>query len=637
MFKSKKNEKDKKGLFEDIKIIARSLKFYRKVDKVMLPVTVILSVLDAVQPFVVIFLSGILLDALYEKKDIRAMITYAVIGVSARLILDLAGCYFGKIYWTKNRNLHNYQGILLSDRMMNMNYEYIEDEKIQNMVRKQMEYSQAFGGAYYTLFMRLQNVIRTFVTICISVFAVVPLFFRTGHAVASWERFVNSFLFSLIIIIFIGAGIILSINATKKMQKTGIKLQEKQMNLNRNFFYYFDKFLYGYETGKDIRIFNMKNLIDTENEKLMENQKKYTDKMVKLTWNFELINQPISTLTGGIVYLFVGLRSIIGAISIGNVVSYAGCIIQFIKSFANFLTNLSALKYNNVYMEEMNYLLSLGQEDKDKNIHKEKISMESREEFDIEFRHVYFRYPGTSNDVIRDLNMTIKMKGRMAIVGRNGSGKTTFIKLLCRLYEPTQGQILLNGKDIRDYDYDEYIKLFSVVFQDSRIFSFPIGNNVAASEEVDYERAVESLKKADLGKFLEKMPQGINTYVYKDFDRDGVEISGGEAQRMEIARAIYQDRQFVIMDEPTASLDPIAEYEVYAGFNEMIGDKTAIYISHRLSSCRFCSDIIVFEDGNIIQRGTHEELVNKDGLYSKMWNAQAQYYSDAQDEVALEN
>lgn len=637
MLKSKKDDKDKKGVLEDIKIIARSLKFYRKVDKVMLPVTVSSAVLNAVQPFIVIFLSGILLDALYEGKDIYTMIIYAVIGVSARLILDLVGCYLGKIYWTKKRNLHNYQGILLSDRMMNMNYEYIEDENIQNMVRKQMEYSQAFGGAYYTLFDRLQIVITTFVSICISVFAVVPLFFRTGQAATAGERFINSPLFSVIIIIIIGAGIVLSINATKKMQKTGIKLQEKQMNLNRNFFYYFDKFLYGYETGKDIRLFNMKNLIDTENEKLIKNQKKYTDKMVKLTWNFELINQPISTLTGGIVYLFVGLRSIIGAISIGNVVSYAGCIIQFIKSFSDFLTNLSALKYNNVYMEEMNYLLNLGLEDEDKNVQKKKISMDSKEKFNIEFKHVYFRYPGTNNDVIKDLNMSLDMNGRMAIVGRNGSGKTTFIKLLCRLYEPTQGQILLNGKDIRNYDYDEYIKLFSVVFQDSRVFSFPIGNNVAASEAVDDKRVVESLKKADMGKFLEKMPNGINTYVYKDFDRDGVEISGGEAQRMEIARAIYQDRQFVIMDEPTAALDPIAEYEVYVGFNEMIGDKTAIYISHRLSSCRFCSDIIVFDDGNIIQRGSHEKLVNKDGLYSKMWNAQAQYYSDAESEAALEN
>lgn len=224
----------------------------------------------------------------------------------------------------------------------------------------------------------------------------------------------------------------------------------------------------------------------------------------------------------------------------------------------------------------------------------------------------------------------------MAVVGRNGSGKTTFIKLLCRLYEPTEGEILLNGIDINKYAYEEYLKLFSVVFQDSKIYSFSVGNNVAASEEVDEERVKDALNRAGLSKLLNKMPKGIDTYVHMDFDEEGVEISGGEAQRMEIARAIYQDRPFVIMDEPTAALDPIAEHEVYAGFNKMIGNKTAIYISHRLSSCRFCSDIVVFQDGNIVQRGSHELLVKEKGLYAKMWNAQAQYYADTKNAVVFQ-
>lgn len=626
--------KGKNGFIKDFKIIIKALKLYGRIDKTLVPALLTQSILTALQPYILILLSGLLLDSLYEGKDIKTMITYALIGISIKLVLELLDCYFGKVVWTKLRNLHYYQGALLSDKMMNIDYEYIEDEETQNLVRKQMEYSQAFGGVYYTLFNALRIVVKDAFAIIISVFIVIPLFLKIGESSTGLEKLINSHFFSAGLVILIGIGMCVSIRATKRTQDTGVKLQENMMNMNRNFFYYFDNFLDGYEKGKDVRIFHMKNIISKENDKLLNNVKDYGQNMEKLKWHFELINQPISTLTGGLVYLFVGLRSIVGAITIGNVVSYAGCIMQFINAFAEFLTNLSAMRFNNLYMEEMIYLLNLNYAEHNGTV---KVDTNPEKKFAFEFRHVFFKYPGTKDYVIKDLNMTFDIDGRMAVVGRNGSGKSTFIKLLCKLYRPTKGEILLNGVNINDYDYDEYLKQFSVVFQDSKIYSFSVGENIAAGEDVDEERVKDSLKRAGLAKLLDKMPQGIETYVYKNFDRDGVEISGGEAQRMEIARAIYQDRPFVIMDEPTAALDPIAEYQVYSGFNDMIGTKTAIYISHRLSSCRFCNDIAVFEDGNVVQRGSHEELVKADGLYSKMWNAQAQYYADNQNEVALDS
>lgn len=620
-----KSKKEKNGFIKDFKIIMKALKKFNKIDRVMVPSLLAQSILTALQPFVLILLSGLLLDSLYQGKEFKVIIMYALIGIGMKLVLELLDCHFGKIVWTKLRNLHYYQGSLLSDKMMNIDYEYIEDEETQNLVRKQMEYSQAFGGVYRALFESLRIVVKDAFAIAISVFVVIPLFLKTAQGSTPIEKFINSHFFSLCLVVLIGIGMYISIRATKRTQDTGVKLQENMMNMNRNFFYYFDNFLDGYEKGKDVRIFNMKNIISKENERLLNNANGYGSDMGKLKWHFELINQPISTLTGGMVYLFVGLRSIAGAITIGNVVSYAGCIIQFISSFAEFLTNLSAMRFNNLYMEEMLYLLNL---DSAKNNGTVKIEECNKNKFVFEFKHVYFKYPGTKDYVIKDLNTTFDIDGRLAVVGRNGSGKSTFIKLLCKLYKPTKGEILLNGVNINDYDYDEYLKQFSVIFQDSKIYSFSVGNNIAAAEEVDEERVKKSLIRAGLKKLLDKMPEGINTYVYKNFDRDGVEISGGEAQRMEIARAIYQDRPFIIMDEPTAALDPIAEYEVYSGFNEMIGNKTAIYISHRLSSCRFCNDIAVFNDGNVIQRGSHLDLLKEDGLYSKMWNAQAQYYAD---------
>lgn len=214
----------------------------------------------------------------------------------------------------------------------------------------------------------------------------------------------------------------------------------------------------------------------------------------------------------------------------------------------------------------------------------------------------------------------------MAIVGRNGSGKTTFIKLLCRLYDVTEGCIKLNGIDIRKYDYQEYCALFAVVFQDFCIFAFPLGENIASGNAVEEDRATDALIRAGLGDRLRALDQGLGTYVGREFCDGGISFSGGEKQKMAIARAIYKDAPFVIMDEPTAALDPLAECDVYAGFDKMVGKKTALYISHRLASCRFCEDILVFDKGQVVQRGNHEELAGQEGIYRELWNAQAQYY-----------
>jgi len=250
-------------------------------------------------------------------------------------------------------------------------------------------------------------------------------------------------------------------------------------------------------------------------------------------------------------------------------------------------------------------------------------------EYDVEFRDVSFKYPGSDLWALRHVNMKFKVGKRLAMVGENGSGKTTFIKLLCRLYDPQEGQILLNGIDIRKYNYLDYMDVFSIVFQDFQLLSQPLGNNVAGASEYDAERVTKALIDAGFGDRLAEMPDGLETMLYKDFGENGVEVSGGEAQKIAIARALYKDAPFIILDEPTAALDPIAEAEIYAKFNDISGDKTAIYISHRLSSCKFCDEIAVFHEGTVIQQGTHAELVaDETGKYYELWNAQAQYYTE---------
>lgn len=250
---------------------------------------------------------------------------------------------------------------------------------------------------------------------------------------------------------------------------------------------------------------------------------------------------------------------------------------------------------------------------------------------EISFDHVCYSYDG-EKDALHDLTLTIGAGEKVALVGPNGAGKTTFIKLLCRLYRPISGRITLNGVDIRKYDEDEYRDLFGVVFQDFRLFAFPVWENLAAGYARDDERMWAALAQAGAAEAVRAMPQGLDTLLYKDLG-DGVMVSGGEAQKLALARALYKDAPLVILDEPPAALDPISEAEVYEGFDRMVEGRTAVYISHRMSSCRFCGRIVVFDGGRIVEAGSHEGLLAAGGLYARMWEAQAAYYVDGEKDV----
>ena len=239
-----------------------------------------------------------------------------------------------------------------------------------------------------------------------------------------------------------------------------------------------------------------------------------------------------------------------------------------------------------------------------------------------------FRYPGTADDILKNVSLDFKIGQKMALVGRNGAGKTTLIKLLLRLYEPTEGEICLNGINIEKYDYEEYLQIFSVVFQDFKLFAFPLDENIAAGGQVDKRRLKQVLTKIGLNEFVEGLPKKECTLLYQE-NGEGVTPSGGEAQKVAIARALYKDAPFVILDEPTAALDPIAEAGIYENFDSLVGEKTAVYISHRMSSCKFCDRIVVLDHGEIAEEGTHDSLMERNGIYAKLYQKQAEYYVTA--------
>ena len=341
---------------------------------------------------------------------------------------------------------------------------------------------------------------------------------------------------------------------------------------------------------------------------------------------FRSASSAVPALLMGLVYLFVCLKACGGAFGLDAVTQYLGAAANLFQGVVTLVNMLAEMEINGVYMKNIFDYLDLPN-----NMYQGSLTTEKRSDrqYTVEFRDVSFRYPGSAQYALRHLNMKFKVGGRLAVVGMNGSGKTTFIKLLCRLYDPTEGVILLNGIDIRKYRYDEYMDIFSVVFQDFRLLALPLGQNVAACTGYDAARVTDCLQKAGFRDRLAAMPQGLDTALYQELDENGVTVSGGEAQKIAIARALYKDAPFIILDEPTAALDPVAEAEIYAKFNEIAGDKTAIYISHRLSSCKFCDEIAVFDHGEVIQQGTHERLLaDTAGKYYALWNAQAQYYTE---------
>lgn len=333
----------------------------------------------------------------------------------------------------------------------------------------------------------------------------------------------------------------------------------------------------------------------------------------------------VSRTFTGLIYLFVCLKAWGGAFGIGMVTQYVSAVTALSDGLATLFNTLGEIYSNGPFLRKSFEFLDLSNE-----MYQGSLTVEKRSDrrYEIEFRNVSFRYPSAKEWALENVSFKFYVGERLAVVGENGSGKTTMIKLLCRLYDPTEGEILLNGIDIRKYSWQEYMNLFSVVFQDFQLVSFPLGQNVAGRMEYDRERASACLENAGFHDRLMKMPKGLDTCLYRDFDPEGVEVSGGEAQKIAIARALYKDAPFIVLDEPTAALDPVAEAEIYADFDRLIEDKTAVYISHRLSSCRFCDRIAVFDHGRLLQSGSHEELVkDEDGKYYSLWAAQAQYYT----------
>ncbi|MBQ9414140.1 MAG: ABC transporter ATP-binding protein [Clostridia bacterium] len=380
--------------------------------------------------------------------------------------------------------------------------------------------------------------------------------------------------------------------------------------------------LYDFAYGKDIRIFRLsrwllRRFIDSRKERLG-----YTRSIQNHRFFLGIWHLPNNLLRDGAVYAYLIWQVCTGALTIGEFTMYLTAISAFSGWMISLINNVLFIVRESWYISELREFTEPEEAENTDTLPLPKAP------YTIEFSHVRFRYPGAERDVYTDLSLTIPAGEKLAIVGKNGAGKTTFIKLLCRLYEPDEGQILLNGVDIRRFDRDEYAMLFSPVFQDVKVTAFSLAENVAATDAdtLDRERVETVLRQADLFEKAASLPKGIDTPMLRMMEDDGVELSGGEKQKLSFARALYKDAPIMLLDEPTAALDAIAEANTYRAFDRLIGQKTAVYISHRLASTHFCDRIAFFEDGQLTECGTHDELMAQNGAYRRMFDVQAAYY-----------
>ena len=503
-------------------------------------------------------------------------------------------------------------------KAFSLEYEELEKKDTIDSFRRVRQSENSNGGIYY----QLQDIYSFFIYAAQAVFAVGFVGVLLTKSVFGREKLI-AFAVSTILLIAVFVGVlIICRQVSKYLGEMYLDVQEKNYRINTLAAYWGDVLTLE-SNAQDIRMYNLADYIIKRNKEILKTRANI-ERMVMLNAKFRGMLAFLLQLLAGVTYSYIAMRAIAGSVSIGNVLMYAGAIITLMDSIRNMSDKKISIEYGNEYLKyyeefikrpNMHYDGTLPTEKRDDN------------QYELEFKNVSFAYPETDDFIIKNLNLKLTVGQRFALVGRNGAGKTTLVKLLLRMYEPASGQITLNGIDIAKYDYDEYMRIFSVVFQDFRLFNFPLDENIAGSENVDDERIKDVICKVGLSGRVSKMHNGIHTSIDHEA-ADGESLSGGEAQKAAIARAIYKDAPFVILDEPTAALDPVAEAQMYEKFNELVGDKTSIYISHRMSSCKFCDKIVVLDGGNIAESGTHEELMALGGEYFKLFNAQAQYYTE---------
>lgn len=508
-----------------------------------------------------------------------------------------------------NENMLNkYWKKLMGDKMMQMRFYHLENPDVLDQISKAQDGLLGYGnnlGGFQALINNIISILSNFLSVIGIIYIIAQI--------NIWLIF--------ILIAIVG----LRLWNQSQIKKLNIQQWEERKRMNRENEYY-SSLLTDFKYGKDIRLYACKDLLITKNKEYIEDtyqyQIKINQKFKKLTIIDNLFNMVNQLLTYGYVaYYFIQ-----SYISIAQYSLYVTSINTFISSSYSIFNSFLNIRQNTKMMSEFKKFMEI-----DATYQEGNVKINPNDPIVLEFKDVSFAYPNTTEYVLRHINYRMEGQKKISIVGENGAGKSTFIKLLMRLYDPTEGEILLNGINIKEIPIQDYYALFSVVFQDYQLIGFNLGEQITSSDTFDEEKVLQILSEVQFNHKMENLQKGLATSMLKYFDDQGIELSGGESQKIAIARALFKDGKILILDEPTSALDPLAEYEIYSQFHKMTQGKLTFYISHRLSSCRFCDEIMVLEHGEIVQLGHHDKLIlDEKGKYFEMFKAQAKYYQDDQ-------
>ena len=506
----------------------------------------------------------------------------------------------------------------ITAKALELEFEKFEKTETMDAIRRTNVSSMGSGNVGDQLIV-IHTLITSLLSVLYALFFLLRLFLLSD---SSRNNFFTSSFSMLALLLLCGVQLALSSRINRRSTQKKIELNQGNDHSNSVANYLVNVMLEE-RRADDIRIGHLDHFLDVQFGKAMEHFLPMYLDFARFSAITDGKNALLSLLSNFAAYLVIGARALYGVLPIGDVLLYAGSVTRAMSDLHTFLATGSEFDYINSYLSTYEDFIAQPSMAYDGTL-----PIEKRDDgqYEFAFHDVSFSYPGTNIPVLEHVTLSFAVGEKTALVGRNGAGKTTLIKLLCRLYEPTSGYITLNGIDIRKYSYKEYTQAFSVVFQDFHLFSLPLDENIAAGTEIDEAALQSSLAKVGLTDRVQQLPQGVRTRLYNN-NGSGVDLSGGEAQRTAIARALYKDAPFVILDEPTAALDPIAEAEIYEQFSQMTAGKTAVYISHRMSSCKFCDRIIVLDHGRIAEDGTHDTLLANHGIYANLYETQAQYYT----------
>lgn len=582
-----------------------------------IPLTLLNGILNAIAPFASLLLSSFLLDALFlEKNEQKALVLAGSLLLLSFIMMVLLAYLEKQTTTMKTRLQYEIEETILK-HTLDLRYELLEDPATLDHLQQAREGQNGSGGIEWFLYY-MQEFIKSSAVIIQSLVILVMMLKKQSVVGNALIQFAHSAYLPVVFIVLFAVVLLCNIALMKRKNEELTHQFYDNVAGNRRFAYYSQICSSDYQVGKDIRLYHMEGMLSRrirkEADQLMNLFYHYAKRFGVIGGLEQLVAQSMNLFFAGVVLV----RFMAKTITYGELMRYSGAIVQLSSALRTWLSSIMSMQLRARYFQAYATYLHLPAQQAGKK-------QESLVFTSLELKDVSFCYPHQDQPVLKHVSMRIERGDHLAFVGMNGAGKTTLIKLLLRLYEPSSGVILLNGKPLQSYDLNAYWSLFSSVFQDFQLFPFPIKENIAGGLQVDEEKAWEQLERAGLKKRMRELEKGLATSLSKE-ESEGVDLSGGEEQKLAIARALYYDRDFIVLDEPTAALDPLSEYEIYHRLEMLAKDKTSIMISHRMSSCRMAKHIYVFDQGEIVESGTHAELLEKMGLYHRLWHAQAHYY-----------